>query len=148
MRRSRSTFSNGLSRPDPFECGRAGPGGTLSTVSFDPQRKVEGVEIGSYHTGCFWISFRKWEKRGIGKRGATILLSSHNMAEVERIGDLVVIMSYGRLAEMGGPGELIERHRFADLHEVLIKIVVTARASARRRIVEAVFHELVEGARP
>ena len=32
LRRSRSTFSNGLSRPDPFECGRAGPGGTLSTV--------------------------------------------------------------------------------------------------------------------
>ncbi|MFZ1110018.1 MAG: ABC transporter ATP-binding protein [Rhodomicrobium sp.] len=56
------------------------------------------------------------------KRGATILLSSHNMAEVERLCDFVVVMSHGRVAEMGEPWELTERYRCADLYEVFIEI--------------------------
>jgi ABC-2 type transport system ATP-binding protein len=56
------------------------------------------------------------------RRGATILLSSHNMAEVERLCDYVVIMSDGRVAEMGEPWELIERYECADLYEAFIEI--------------------------
>jgi len=54
------------------------------------------------------------------RRRATILLSSHNMPEVERMCDFVVIMSFGRIVEMGRPKEIIERYDCADLDEVFI----------------------------
>jgi ABC-2 type transport system ATP-binding protein len=56
------------------------------------------------------------------RRGATILLSSHNMMEVERMCDFAVIMSYGRAVEMGSPAELIARYECSDLYEVFIEI--------------------------
>ncbi len=77
------------------------------TASLDPDR-------------ADWV--RESLQRYRAKRGATILLSSHNMMEVERLCDFVVIMSYGRVAEMGEPWELIERYRCADLYEVFIEI--------------------------
>ena len=54
--------------------------------------------------------------------GATILLSSHNMMEVERMCGFVFIMSYGRIVESGAPYELIERYKCHDLYEVFIEI--------------------------
>ncbi len=77
------------------------------TASLDPDR-------------ADWV--RESLERYRAKRGATILLSSHNMMEVERLCDYVVIMSYGRVAEMGEPWELVERYRCADLYEVFIEI--------------------------
>jgi ABC-2 type transport system ATP-binding protein len=77
------------------------------TASLDPDR-------------ADWV--RESLERYREKRGATILLSSHNMAEVERLCDFVVIMSYGRVAEMGEPWELVERYRCTDLYEVFIEI--------------------------
>jgi ABC-2 type transport system ATP-binding protein len=56
------------------------------------------------------------------RRGATILLSSHNMMEVERMCDFAVIMSNGRAVEMGSPAELIARYECSDLYEVFIEI--------------------------
>jgi ABC-2 type transport system ATP-binding protein len=52
--------------------------------------------------------------------GATILLSSHNMPEVEELCDFVVIMSRGRVVAMGTPTELVERFECGDLNEVFI----------------------------
>jgi len=54
------------------------------------------------------------------ERGATILLSSHNMAEVEQLCDFVVLMSYGRVIEMGGPRELVDRYECEDLEEAFV----------------------------
>jgi ABC-2 type transport system ATP-binding protein len=58
--------------------------------------------------------------------GATILLASHNMAEVERLCDQVLMMRAGRIVERGAPGELIRRYGRANLEEVFLDI-------ARRR---------------
>ncbi len=55
--------------------------------------------------------------------GATILLASHNMAEVERLCDDVFVMSGGRIVESGTPAGLIERHGRATLEEVFLEIV-------------------------
>jgi len=54
------------------------------------------------------------------RRRATVLLSSHNMREVEQLCDFVVIMSRGRVIEMGTPLELVERLECEDLDEVFI----------------------------
>jgi ABC-2 type transport system ATP-binding protein len=55
-------------------------------------------------------------------RGAAILLASHNMAEVERLCDQVVIMSRGRIVESGAPAELVRRYGCRGLDEVFIDI--------------------------
>ena len=56
------------------------------------------------------------------EHGATILLSSHNMLEVEQMCDFVVIMSFGRVVEMGFPRELAARHSCETLNEVFIQL--------------------------
>jgi ABC-2 type transport system ATP-binding protein len=53
---------------------------------------------------------------------ATILLSPHNMLEVEQLCDFVVIMSRGRVAAMGTPQELVERLKCKDLNEAFINL--------------------------
>ena len=55
--------------------------------------------------------------------GATILLASHNMAEVERLCDDVFVMCAGRIVESGSPEGIIERHGFATLEQVFLEIV-------------------------
>jgi ABC-2 type transport system ATP-binding protein len=56
-------------------------------------------------------------------RGAAILISSHNMQEVERVCDRVVILKKGRSIAEGRPGEVISRYGLKDLEEVFIDIV-------------------------
>ena len=55
--------------------------------------------------------------------GATILLASHNMAEVERLCDDVLVMCAGRIVESGTPADMIARHGLGTLEEVFLEIV-------------------------
>ena len=54
--------------------------------------------------------------------GASILLASHNMAEVERLCDNVLMMKRGRIVDRGAPGELLARYRRDDLEQVFLDI--------------------------
>ena len=54
--------------------------------------------------------------------GATILLASHNMAEVERMCDDVIMLKAGRVVDHGAPAALIARYGRADLEEVFLDI--------------------------
>lgn len=54
--------------------------------------------------------------------GATILLASHNMAEVERLAHDVLMMKAGRIVDRGTPRELLERYGRDDLEEVFLDI--------------------------
>ncbi len=56
------------------------------------------------------------------RSGATILLASHNMTEVERLCDDVLMMRAGRLVDRGAPGELIARYGRTTLEEVFLDI--------------------------
>ena len=53
---------------------------------------------------------------------STILLSSHNMLEVEQLCDYVAIMSSGRLIEIGTPAELLRWYQCGRLEEVFLYI--------------------------
>jgi ABC-2 type transport system ATP-binding protein len=54
------------------------------------------------------------------RTGATILLASHNMGEVERLCDDVILLQAGRVFERGSPRELIERFGREDMEEVFL----------------------------
>ena len=51
---------------------------------------------------------------------ATILLASHNMGEVERLCDDVILMQAGRVFDRGSPDELIKRFGREDMEEVFL----------------------------
>ena len=52
--------------------------------------------------------------------GCTILLASHNMAEVERMCDDVVLMQKGRTFDQGSPRDLIARFGRSNMEEVFL----------------------------
>ena len=54
--------------------------------------------------------------------GATILLASHNMSEVERMGNEVLMMKTGNIIDQGTPKDLIEKYRRDTLEEVFLDI--------------------------
>ncbi|CAA7613020.1 ABC transporter ATP-binding protein [Magnetospirillum sp. SS-4] len=56
------------------------------------------------------------------RTGATIVLASHNMAEVERMCDQVLIMKQGRIVDQGSPAALIGRFGRANLEDVFLDI--------------------------
>jgi len=56
------------------------------------------------------------------RTGATILLASHNMAEVERLCSEVMMMKAGRIVDRGSPDELIGRYGRTNLEEVFLHI--------------------------
>jgi ABC-2 type transport system ATP-binding protein len=57
------------------------------------------------------------------RHGTTILLASHNMAEVERMCSTVFIMRDGRIHDRGAPRDLVARYGRANLEEVFLHIV-------------------------
>ncbi len=65
---------------------------------------------------------RGWLERYRAKSGATILLASHNMAEVERLCDMVLVMKRGRIVDRGSPADLLARYGRDDLEEVFLDI--------------------------
>ena len=71
-----------------------------------------------------WVrgSFQDYQRR----TGATLLLASHNMTEVERLCDDVLIMKQGRIVDAGSPRLLLDRYGRGTMEEVFLDI-------ARRR---------------
>ena len=53
----------------------------------------------------------------------TILLASHNMNEVERLCDKIIMMKSGEIVDQGTCEELINKHGRKNLEETFLKIV-------------------------
>ena len=64
------------------------------------------------------------------ERGATVLLASHNMAEVERLCERVIIMKRGRIEDDDTPQRLLVRYGRRTLEEVFLD-VARGRGEAR-----------------
>tara|TARA_B100001057_G_C22541508_1_gene829795 strand:- start:51 stop:779 length:729 start_codon:yes stop_codon:yes gene_type:complete len=80
------------------------------TASLDPE------------TGDFVRGFLEEYQR---ERGASILLASHNMAEVERLCSSVLMMNDGIIIDQGSPSKLIEKHGRKNLEDVFLKLTRT-----------------------
>jgi len=63
------------------------------------------------------------------ERGATVLLASHDMGEVERLCDEVLMLKQGRLADRGSPAELLARYGRESLEQVFLDIARSGRAA-------------------
>ena len=64
------------------------------------------------------------------ERGATVLLASHNMSEVERMCERVIIMKRGRIEDDDAPSALLTRYGRRTLEDVFLD-VARGRAEAR-----------------
>ncbi len=62
-------------------------------------------------------------KRYVKEQGVTILLSSHNMLEVEYLCDRVALINKGRIVATGSPSELKTRHNAVNLEDVFGEVV-------------------------
>jgi len=67
-----------------------------------------------------WI--RQHLERYRKAQGATILLASHNMLEVERMCDRVIIMKRGRIEDDDSPDGIMARYNRATLEEVFLDV--------------------------
>ena len=65
---------------------------------------------------------RGWLERYRRESGCTVLLASHNMAEVERLCDSVLMLKQGRIVDSGSPPELLDRYGRNDLEQVFLDI--------------------------
>lgn len=73
---------------------------------------------------------RSWLERYRAESGCTILLASHNMAEVERLCSHVLMLKTGKIVDRGTPAELLTRYAREDLEEVFLDIARDRRAEA------------------
>ena len=78
------------------------------TASLDP-------DVGDY--------IRTYLEGFASKKGATILLASHNMNEVERLCNEVMMMKNGNIIDKGTCSSLINKHGRKNLEETFLKIV-------------------------
>ena len=60
--------------------------------------------------------------RAFAREGTTVLLSSHNMLEVEYLSDRVALIKQGEIIETGAPEELKQKHGCRNLEEVFLKM--------------------------
>ncbi len=67
-------------------------------------------------------------------RGATIVLASHNMPEVERLCDSVIMMKEGRIVDRGAPEALVGKYGRATLEDVFLDV---ARGRGRAGLMSA-----------
>ncbi|MGO9005382.1 MAG: ABC transporter ATP-binding protein [Beijerinckiaceae bacterium] len=67
-----------------------------------------------------WVRTRLEDYRR--RKGATILLASHNMAEVERLCDRVIILKQGLIVGDGTPAEFLARFDRSNLEEVFLDL--------------------------
>ncbi len=57
------------------------------------------------------------------KAGTTVLLSSHNMLEVELMCDRIALINDGAIVELGTPTELKDRHGADNIEEVFTRVI-------------------------
>jgi len=83
-----------------------------------------------------------WERlEGLASGGTTILLTTHDMAEAERLADRIVVLAEGRVAASGTPAELVREHGGTPRITVSLATEEAAWTTARDAVAHAVSTE-------
>lgn len=61
--------------------------------------------------------------RDVARGGMTVIVSSHNMLEVELICDRIALVDQGKLVELGTPNDLKARYDAANIEDVFVRVV-------------------------
>jgi len=61
--------------------------------------------------------------KNTAKKGTTVLLSSHNMLEVEYLCERIALISDGRILEEGEPKTLMDKYKANNIEEVFMRVV-------------------------
>ena len=69
------------------------------------------------------VHVRRVIKEYVSRYGITVILSSHNMLEVEYLCDRVALIDKGRIVAAGPPRDLMDEHRVKNLEEVFVRVV-------------------------
>lgn len=69
------------------------------------------------------VYVRDMIKNYVKEYGVTVIISSHNMLEVEYLCDRVALLSRGNLVAIGSPKELMSEYGVRNLEEVFVKVV-------------------------
>ncbi|HDN18053.1 MAG TPA: ABC transporter ATP-binding protein [Candidatus Bathyarchaeota archaeon] len=69
---------------------------------------------------------RKTIKEYARNHGVTVVVSSHNMLEVEYLCDRMILINKGKILLSGKPRELIERYNSSNLEEVFVEVAGNA----------------------
>jgi ABC-2 type transport system ATP-binding protein len=69
------------------------------------------------------ISWLRGLLRGLADQGRTLLVSSHQLAELAQTVDDVILIDRGRLVARGSTADLMARHRSASLEELFLDLV-------------------------
>jgi len=73
------------------------------------------------------ISWLRALLRGLADQGRTLLVSSHQLAELAQTVDDVILIDHGRLVARGSTAGLMARHRSASLEELFLDLVSDAK---------------------
>lgn len=60
--------------------------------------------------------------RRLAERGSSVVFTSHDMEEVGKLADRIVLIRGGRIVAEGTPEELLARHAAANLEELYLKL--------------------------
>ncbi len=72
------------------------------------------------------VKVRRMIKDYVRETGSAVILSSHNMLEVEYLCDRVAFINRGRIIAEGPPREIVERYGVENLEEAFVKAVEEA----------------------
>jgi ABC-2 type transport system ATP-binding protein len=61
--------------------------------------------------------------KNTAQEGTTVLLSSHNMLEVEYLCDRIALIADGLIIEEGKPKDLMRKYDASNIEEVFMKVV-------------------------
>lgn len=105
------TFSKGMTRR--LMVGRA--------LMFKPRLAI----LDELTSGLDVISAQKIRKvvRDTTRTGTTVIVSSHNMLEVELICDRIALVNNGKVVEVGSPADLKSKYDAANIEDVFVKVV-------------------------
>ena len=77
------------------------------TASLDPERSV---------------AVRRILREVVDHRGMTVLITSHNMIEIERLADRILFLADGRIAHDATAAELVDHYGAENLEDVYVKV--------------------------